>query len=347
LLPLRAFLGATFAFAGIQKLANPNFFNKTSTISIQSQLASAVHDSPLGGLLVHLQGGAVAIGILIALGEIAVGVGTMLGLFTRVAAAGGLVLSLTLFLTVSFHTSPYFQGADIVFVFGWLPFVVAGGGSRLSLDGLLRRNAAQRRRHHDPEVVAVHFHQIQRHCGHYDHGHCTARHGEECEPVGCPILTEEPTSAPTLTPRTLDRRLMLREASAAGIVAAGTALVGGVVIGTARSLAHSRTTHPSKRLFKVGPSSAVGVQNYEIFTYGPTGLPGIMIQPTSGQYVAYNAVCPHAGCTVGYFSSADIIACPCHGSEFNVQTGDVVQGPAPHGLQKFTVSESGGDLFVI
>src|ERR1035441_6358681 len=33
LLPLRLFLGVTFTFAGLQKLANPNFFDSKSPIS--------------------------------------------------------------------------------------------------------------------------------------------------------------------------------------------------------------------------------------------------------------------------------------------------------------------------
>ena len=40
-LPLRAFLGFTFCFAGLQKLANPGFFDATNPVSIQSQLAGA------------------------------------------------------------------------------------------------------------------------------------------------------------------------------------------------------------------------------------------------------------------------------------------------------------------
>src|SRR5947199_24599 len=56
-----------------------------------------------------------------------------------VAAAGGLVLALMLFLTVSFHASPYYTGSDIVFVFAWTPLLLAGAGDVLSVDGVLRR----------------------------------------------------------------------------------------------------------------------------------------------------------------------------------------------------------------
>ena len=142
LVPLRAFLGVTFCFAGLQKLANPNFFNANSPTSIQAQLIASIRISPLHELLGHLLRFAVPIGIVIALAELAVGLGTILGLWTRVAAAGGMVLSITLFLTVSFHSSPYYTGADIVFVFAWIPLVLAGSGGVLSLDGVIAARVA-------------------------------------------------------------------------------------------------------------------------------------------------------------------------------------------------------------
>jgi thiosulfate dehydrogenase [quinone] large subunit len=64
---------------------------------------------------------ATPLGIIIALSEVAIGVGTSIGLWGRIAALGGVLLSFTLFLTVSFHASPYYTGADIVFLFAWIP----------------------------------------------------------------------------------------------------------------------------------------------------------------------------------------------------------------------------------
>ena len=142
LLPLRAFLGFTFCFAGLQKLANPNFLNAKSPSSIQAQLIASIRVSPVHSLLGHLLRFAVPIGIAIALAELAVGIGALLGLWTRVAAAGGMALSLTLFLTVSFHSSPYYTGADIVFFFAWIPLLLAGAGGVLSLDALIAARVA-------------------------------------------------------------------------------------------------------------------------------------------------------------------------------------------------------------
>jgi thiosulfate dehydrogenase [quinone] large subunit len=89
LLPLRLFLGATFAYAGLQKLANPNFFRAQSPISIQAQLIAASHTSPLHALLIHLITAARPIGIIIAFSEVAIGVGVLLGLWTRSPRSAG------------------------------------------------------------------------------------------------------------------------------------------------------------------------------------------------------------------------------------------------------------------
>jgi thiosulfate dehydrogenase [quinone] large subunit len=83
------------------------------------------------------------------------------------------------------------------------------------------------------------------------------------------------------------------------------------------------------------------------FTIPSNGEPGLVIHTTTGDFVAYNAVCPHMGCTVGYSSASKIIVCPCHGSEFEVSNGHVIVGPAPHGLTKLKVEEgSNGDLYL-
>src|ERR1019366_7648212 len=63
LLPLRLFLGATFVFAGFQKLSNPGFFRNSSPISIHAQLVGTTHTSPIGGLLNHLTGASTLIGV--------------------------------------------------------------------------------------------------------------------------------------------------------------------------------------------------------------------------------------------------------------------------------------------
>ena len=236
LVPLRAFLGITFCFAGLQKLANPNFFNASSPASIQAQLIASIRISPLHELLGHLLRFAVPIGIVIALAELAVGLGTILGLWTRVAATGGMVLAFTLFLTVSFHSSPYYTGADIVFVFAWIPLVLAGSGGVLSLDAVIAARVAGEYDLGPPTVVPIRFALVQQVCGHYDHDSCTAQSGRRCNVHRCPFLSAEPAGRGSrVVERGLDE-VDRRTVVLGGAAVVAAAVAGGVVAGTAAGL---------------------------------------------------------------------------------------------------------------
>lgn len=68
----------------------------------------------------------VGFGYAIAIGEIAVGLGILVGLFGRLAATGGALISLSLWLTVSWATTPYYYGNDLAYLMAWLPLVLAG-----------------------------------------------------------------------------------------------------------------------------------------------------------------------------------------------------------------------------
>jgi thiosulfate dehydrogenase (quinone) large subunit len=378
LVPLRCFIGATFLYAGMQKLANPNFFNRNSPISIQSQLIAAAHTSPLSGLLVHLEGIAKPIGLVIAFGEIAVGVGTLIGLWTRIAAIGGLIISLSLFLTVSFHASPYFTGADIVFFFAWMPFILSGAGTRLSADAMIAQRVAAKAGQPSPELVPIPFATVQAICGNYEEGHCSARGGLACDAAVCPVLLGG--RGPIVTRTALDavdRRSVVVGAGVAAGVAAGVLILGGAAAdvgklinnapkpkkATQLSLSTTSTTTtttpdgtgttptttpgPVPKGKLLGSASEVPDNHAASFTIPSNGDPGIVIHTVSGDFVAYNAVCPHMGCTVGYSSANKIIVCPCHGSEFEVSDGDVIVGPAPHGLTKLKVVEgTNGNLYL-
>ncbi len=186
LVPLRAFLGFTFCFAGLQKLANPAFFKASNPASIQAQMAGAARRSPIHAVITPLSHHAALLGAVIALGEIAVGVGALLGLLTRIAAVGGLLLSLNLFLAVSFHTNPYYTGSDIVFVFAWMPLIIAGGG-QLSLDALTSNLVAARHLRPAQLPVQLPFATVQSICGHYHGGRCDAQHNAACQPRRLPV----------------------------------------------------------------------------------------------------------------------------------------------------------------
>ena len=293
LLPLRAFLGFTFCFAGLQKLANPGFFDASNPASIQAQLAAAVRSSPVHALIAPLAHQPVALGVLIACGELAVGLGTLAGLWGRVAAAGGLVLSLMLFLTVSFHDSPYYTGSDIVFVFAWTPLLLAGSGDVLSVDGFLRRRQ-----------------EAQSEPGHAGPGHAGAGHagaGHAGSGRTGPGYAGAGHAGPGI-----GRRGFAAEGAAAGLLALVAVGLGGMAAvlgrlagGTARRPATpalgtgtrsagptdspdatpttgKKTGKPRPRRpagTRIGPASGVPVRGAASFTDPSSGDPSLVVQP--------------------------------------------------------------------
>jgi thiosulfate dehydrogenase [quinone] large subunit len=138
LLPLRIFLGVTFLYAGLDKLTSDTFFTDSANGSLLQTL-HGVRDSAAVPAMVDLALKAPhGFGYAIALGELAVGLGVLFGLLGRVAALGGALISLSLWLTVSWSTTPYYYGNDLAYLMAWLPLVLAGT-PYLSLDLLLRR----------------------------------------------------------------------------------------------------------------------------------------------------------------------------------------------------------------
>jgi thiosulfate dehydrogenase (quinone) large subunit len=146
LFPLRLFLGGTFVYAGIQKLSDPGFLNPDAPTYIGTQLEGFANGTPGGPLLDPALPHAAAAGVGVALLEVMIGVLVLMGVLTRPAAAIGLALNLMLFLTASWHTVPYFLGSDIVFVFAWLPFVLAGAEGQPTAAALLARRPPGLRR---------------------------------------------------------------------------------------------------------------------------------------------------------------------------------------------------------
>ncbi|CAM3735352.1 Rieske (2Fe-2S) protein [Nocardiopsis gilva] len=70
----------------------------------------------------------------------------------------------------------------------------------------------------------------------------------------------------------------------------------------------------------------------------------VITQPKKGDFRAYSAVCTHSGCTIQEVTEADNIHCLCHGSEFDIATGEVLKGPATEPLEKFGVTVKGTDI---
>jgi len=343
LFPLRVFLGATFAYAGIQKLSDPGFLTPGAPTYIGTQLDTFAHGTP-GGFLLRtfaLPHPSLA-GVGVAFVEIAVGLLVLGGLLTRAAAAAGLALNLILFLTNSWRTYPYFLGSDIVFVFAWLPFVLAGSVGQPSIETLLDRRQSVGERTRRRQAAAVGARRLP------------------------------PTQDPPLTRRAMLARAVGVTGAAAVALSAISTLVKGSYQPSAGRLHASATRPPATTTAASRPATGAASGSGQASAAGralPSGavqigsstqLPrnqgalyadphdrqqDILVRHSDGTLSAFSAICTHAGCTVGYQSGQ--IVCPCHGGLYNATTGAVEGGPPPAPLPARRVLERHGALYAI
>lgn len=168
------------------------------------------------------------------------------------------------------------------------------------------------------------------------------------------MTTPQPDAQP-LGSGGLSRRkiLLMAGAGMAGISVA--ACSPGSSSSSATSSSATRSTSPGGSSSASGPPSPgpsatgtvitsvskVPVGGAAIVDTGGTGF--VVSQKTAGDVACYSAVCPHEGCLCSSIQGDDVV-CPCHGSRFNIFTGDVVQGPATKGLAKVGVTVSGGNV---
>lgn len=71
----------------------------------------------------------------------------------------------------------------------------------------------------------------------------------------------------------------------------------------------------------------------------------VVTQPTEGDFKAFSAICTHQGCAVGSVEDG-VIVCPCHNSQFDITTGDPVEGPASEPLPTVKFAQSGDNIYV-
>ena len=344
LLPLRLFLGLTFVYAGYQKLSDPGFLTPGAATYIGTQLHGFASGTP-GGFL--LRWFAIpfprAAGVGVALAEIAIGLLTAAGFLTRLAAAAGLALNLVLFLTASWHTTPYFLGSDIVFCFAWLPFVLVGAAEQPAADTLVtaRERGSERARRRTRSGARV-----------YEVGEPDAQTRAAYLRRGLVAV-----GAATLTIAGVATAMR----GAARAASAATALSGG----GARSAPHRHrprhraggsTNTPSgdttsggpslpTGAVRLGPATGLKADAAALYRDPGDGSPDIVVRHRDGSLAAFSAVCTHAGCQVEYASG--MLVCPCHGSAFDASTGAVIQGPAVTPLARKRVIQRRGSIYAV
>ncbi|WP_060884200.1 DoxX family protein, partial [Streptomyces caniscabiei] len=140
LLPLRVFLGFISIYAGMGKLCDPHYFDGGKRGSMVKWL-NTLHPwevaEPLRQFALEHPVGA---GLVIAFAQVIVGVLTVFGLWQRVAAGVGALLSAALLVTVSWKTVPVYETPDIIYLAAWSPLIIAGAPV-YSIDGRLAGGA--------------------------------------------------------------------------------------------------------------------------------------------------------------------------------------------------------------
>jgi thiosulfate dehydrogenase [quinone] large subunit len=313
---LRAFLGVTFLYAGIQKLADPNFLHAGTHDYIGTQLQAFAEGSPIGGLLRVLAHAPVLTGITVALAETAVGVGTLLGVAPFAMAAIGFSTNLVLFLSATWHVHPYFLGSDSIYAVAWAVYLVA----------MWEQQARSRRSVRNRRQV-----------GRMQPEDATRRE----------VIRGGLVAAVTLVFAGLARAVSARPAAAstASGLTGPTGTTGPTGASGPASMQSGAGHAAGQRAGKVITGlSRVPVGEAVGFT-APGGDPAVLVRLGQQKVVAFSRVCTHAGCLVGYDPQSRILYCPCHGAEFDPARGArPVAGPAPTALPRVAVAIRGGKV---
>jgi thiosulfate dehydrogenase [quinone] large subunit len=324
---LRAFLGVTFLYAGIQKLLDPNFLHRGSPDFIGSQLQAFSQGSPIGWLLHALVPFAILVGIGIAIAEIAIGLGTLAGVARILFAIAGFLVNLSLTLSATWHVHPYFLGSDSIYAVAWLAYGVA------LLEARRRRTVTGRK---------------------------TAATSGPAHATGA-LSRREFVRGAALAGATLATAAVA--VALEGDRTIGTALASGRRLGTTSSPTGPTGSTPigpaSGGSASTAASSTQGTPIAELSSIPvggaiPFEAPGIgaaaLVRIGRNEVVAYSRTCTHAGCEVGYDQSAELLVCPCHGAEFDPTNGaQPVAGPAPTALRKIDVGidQASGQIMLL
>jgi Rieske Fe-S protein len=152
-----------------------------------------------------------------------------------------------------------------------------------------------------------------------------------------------------------DRRAVIRGVGAVGLAAAGAAVVAGCgsnstagapAAGSSSGGSGSAATQSAAGSSDSGGSD--GIDASEVPVGGGTIVAAtktVITQPAAGQFKAFSSICTHMGCPVA--SVADgTINCNCHGSRYDIATGQVKRGPAKKPLPPKTVTVKGDRITV-
>ena len=71
----------------------------------------------------------------------------------------------------------------------------------------------------------------------------------------------------------------------------------------------------------------------------------VAVANVGGEFHAFDDTCTHMGCSLAEGDLEETtVTCPCHGSQFDVVSGEVLRGPARVPVGSFEVRVEGGNL---
>jgi thiosulfate dehydrogenase [quinone] large subunit len=300
---LRGFLGVTFLYAGIQKLADPNFFRVGRPTYVGAQIQAFAKGSPIAPLL-HVAGHyPIVTGLGVAFAEIAIGAAVLLGIGALAAAVGGCLISTILWLSATWHVHPFFLGSDSIYAVAWAAYGLSLWDQRIP---------AARSRTSISDVTIMDRRSFLR---------------------GGVVAAA--TLGFALFARVLSRFGAIAPSSAGGLTAAAPSTPSAAPPSTGPS---PKSSPSAVRGQVIGSLNKLQVGQPVGFVT-PDGTPGALFRLGKDKVVAYSRICTHAGCTVGYDPSTRVLFCPCHGAEFDPRHGArVLAGPAPIPLPKIKVA---------
>ncbi|HEY8815527.1 MAG TPA: TQO small subunit DoxD [Candidatus Dormibacteraeota bacterium] len=307
-IPLRVFLGLTFVYAGLQKIADAGFLDPAGATYIGAQLQGFTATSPIGFLIQWLALPFPQLTGLAVIGaELAIGTLVLLGLATRWAAAAGALINFTFFLTASWAVQPYFLGSDSIYTVAWITLALVGDQGVLTAQRIVApQRAGAPKTAIGPDLARRRL---------------LVQLGSAAAAVVWVLA---------LLPRT-------RHVGASEPTGTGPS--------PSTSPSASPTPVASPTGTKVGTLAQLRSKGSLTFTDPTSGDPAVAISLAGGSIVAFDTVCTHAGCPVNYDSGQHLLVCPCHGAEFDpAREAAVVAGPAPTPLApiKVQIGADGG-----
>lgn len=113
-------------------------------------------------------------------------------------------------------------------------------------------------------------------------------------------------------------------------------------------LALVRSGRTERRHFALVDASDIAGRLGFIGAFGSTPLGPVALYRVGSTLCAISDRCPHAGSPLASGAlDGQVVTCPRHGSQFDVQTGERLRGPADEGVARYEVQDTSGRVELV